>query len=791
MNINNEEVCEIEILSDKGNVNKFIMTKDNIKNEIEKIRSRIKYPTEINKIKDIEELMNIADDYSSEEYIPFKGMYIDKGAIDIKEQLESQLININKKAEEKKKETKGKKTLLIAENIDEDLYKEQDTFNNIKREVEECQGLKAGINLFEYQNECAGKLQNLYLDSKVNGFLLCDDMGLGKTLQLLAFLSWLKDKDMIKPSLIVAPSSLLNNWDSSENGEIQKFFKEGYFKTTKIVGRVSKDEVEKLKENDIVFITYDSLRINNIALGKINWKVMICDEAQKIKSPKTQVTLAAKAQNADFKIVCSATPIENSLEDLWTLVDYSKPGLLGSLKDFKKEYISKNKNMDNVNLQEMNDKLYSIISNFYLRREKDILPKSLPKKLIKVYRVKPSTEEIELLERVKSTEEQTLVAIQKMLAICNHVDLLSNEPILDQNVEMLISKSSKLKVLKDILTNIKIKDEKVIIFSRLKRAQLILLKSIKYWFNIESYIVNGDVTNLDKRTNIINKFRNDKGFSVIILSPDVAGFGITITEANHVIHYTRMWNPAKEDQATDRAYRIGQTKDVIVHYPIVSYEENCTKEYSSVNDYVQDNLKVPNNMLSPDEKLNILLARKKDMLLNFFLAAGNGDISTIDFLSLEDTDKKRNNILIGDVVNKIIDSFEFEALIAVLFEKLGYISYLTSRSNDKGADVICVNNEEIIFIQCKQTNSKIGENVIKEIDFAKSMYSGNVKGRKIKEYIVTTSDDIKESLRSQKLVEIIDLTRLAKLLETNKIFKDEVNIKELERYSYEVLRRKI
>ena len=409
---NNEEVAEVEFISDNGNEIKVIMTKEDIAEEIKNISSRLKYPNDINKIGDLEKIIKLADEYEEYDYIPYKGMYIMKNNDDIKSQLNDRLDEIreNQKVDENSK----KKTLLIAENIEGEEYKETDKVKTKKHIVEDTNLLKEGISLFEYQRECLGKLQSLYLDSNVNGFLLCDDMGLGKTLQLLSFLGWLKERNEIKPSLVVAPTSLLNNWDSEGNGEIQKFFKEGAFKTTKVKGRITTERLSELEEQDIVFITYESLRSNSMMLGKINWKVMICDEAQKIKTPKTMVTIAAKAQNANFKIICSATPIENSLEDLWTLTDYSKPGLLGSLKEFKNEYINNSSNESYDDLKSLNDKLYSKIEEFYIRREKDILPKSLPKKLIKLYKIKPTSTEIEVLEKIKDTEEHTLSANSRL-----------------------------------------------------------------------------------------------------------------------------------------------------------------------------------------------------------------------------------------------------------------------------------------------------------------------------------------------------------------------------------------
>lgn len=791
LNLNDEESAEVEFTSDNGKKVKIIMEKEEIKKEIQNIDSRIKTPLDIKRVCDLEKLIDICDNYKNEKYIPFKSIYISKEEKDIKEELLEQLEKI-KSYENRMKKSNNKRTLLIAENIDNQEYEETDEILKNEFKVEIPSTLKENIKLFDYQQKCLEKLQKAYISSNVNGFLLCDDMGLGKTLQLLSFLAWLKERNELTPSLIVAPSSLLNNWDCEPDGEIQKFFVDNYFSTEKVIGTVNKEKLEELKKKDIVFIMYESLRINNVILGKINWKVMICDEAQKIKNPKTLVTVAAKAQNANFKIICSATPIENTLEDLWTLTDFSKPGLLGSLKDFRNIYMKqKNKSMES-DLEETNDKLYDKIQNFYLRREKSVLPKTLPQKIVKMYYVEPTSEEINILEQIKDTESYNISAIQKMLAICSHVDILNENIPTKGNINNLISKASKLRILKDILNDIKEKNEKVIIFTRLRKVQKIIYLAINEWFGVESYIVNGEERNLNNRTDKINKFKNSKGFDVIILSPEVAGFGITVTQANHVIHYSRLWNPAKEDQASDRVYRIGQEKKVTIHYPMISFRETGIKQYENIESYVKDNSVKKNELLSPEEKLNILLARKKDMLLRFFLAAGNGDITTSDFMNLdfsETNERKINNIVVNNEFNNIVTPHEFEALVTVLYEKMGYETYLTSKSNDKGVDVIAVKSDEIFFIQCKHTQNNVGLDANKDLLFAKDIYKNHIDMNKVKGCIVTSSNDISSSVRDNNDINIVDREILAQFLSRYKVFKDEIDVKDGKRYAFEELIR--
>lgn len=614
---NNRITVELDI---DGQPFKLILTKEQIENEIENIKSFI---IEIKDIKSIENLKKIVQSYElykDEEFIRFKNRYIKK------EPLEKILDRI-KVLEDKAKNKK--KNLLISDNFDGVDYGEDYDSANIIKEVIIPKSLKDSINLFDYQKECLLKLQNLYRTSKVNGFMLCDDMGLGKTLQLLSFLAWIKETEgevVEGPTLIVAPTVLLKNWDSNaesslEEGEIQKFFKEGTFKTLHVKGTY-KDNPNELRNYDIVFTTYDSLRLNESCFGQIKWNVIICDEAQFIKTPSIRRTHAVKAQNANFKIACSATPIENSLCDLWSLVDFCKPGLLGSLTEFNKMYVNRAQNQK----ENINTELSQKLADFYIRREKDILPKVLKQKYIKIIKTTPNSLERKVISDIVEADFN-ISSITKLICSSSMLDSVHIKGSLTkENLDYILKNSSKLKILETILKEISEKREKVLIFTNYHKTQQILLYAINQWFNIDPILLNGEETNYNKRYLQLNKFKSKKGFGVAILAPSVAGFGLTITEANHVVHYDRTWNPAKEDQATDRAYRIGQEKDVTVYYPMLSMTETNTKTYSDINDFIEENsVRALGKQLSPEEKLNIIISRKKDMLLKFFLAVNESE----------------------------------------------------------------------------------------------------------------------------------------------------------------------
>ena len=498
-----ERKAEVSFISESGREVKTIMTDNDINNEYDKLKNSIKKPWEIESESALRDIINLIEKDPNALYVAYKGKYIDTSYG--KKAFEDQLRELRRR---KKEGEKGKKSLLIVDNIERKEYVEG-TKRTVKiKEAEVPSGLKEGIELFHYQKEALAWLQNLYLSNPINGFLLCDDMGLGKTLQLLAFLGWLKERGELSPTLVVAPSTLLNNWDNKNGtGEIQKFFKEGFFDTYKFRGRLSEDDIKILRKKDIVFTNYDSLRINSIALGRIHWRCMICDEAQMIKNPQTLVTVAAKGQHANFKIVCSATPIENTLVDLWNLVDYSKPGLLESLTEFQRKYVKKTSGkVSQAELKRVNDQLYDRIKNYYIRRDKAVLPQVLPRKKIRIYKKPANQVELDVIDRLKKLEGNKLTLIQNMITASSHVDLITENNIFSMPPEVLVRHSSKLQLLKAILDDIRSKEEKALIFTRSIKMQQILYKVIRFWYEIYGRIVCGSVKER-KRIAIIDQFK--------------------------------------------------------------------------------------------------------------------------------------------------------------------------------------------------------------------------------------------------------------------------------------------
>ena len=498
-------------------------------------------------------------------------------------------------------EVKKKSTLLIASNIDEADFTKQrvETLffdeNNAPPARLPSSFRSQEFGLKKHQEYGVSWLQNLYQYApvEVSGCLLADDMGLGKTLQLLCFIGEiLETAEDKKPALIVAPVSLLENWES----EINRFFSAKFGKVLSLYGdnlkarKIPKHLISsQLREDygitnlleegwlggaDIVLTTYETMRDLEFSLGRVDWSVMVCDEAQKIKVPTTMVAKGAKAQKADFKIACTGTPVENSLVDLWCLFDFIQENLLGSLSEFNKNFrrpIEKDADEDGSIIND----LRQLIEPQVLRRMKHDVAE-LPKKIevTDCKNINISALQRKLYMQVsndcKSLSEEgkkgvMLAALHDMRMICAHPFKF------DETAS--IKESPKVEWLVNTLEDIKQKGEKVIIFTEFRDIQVFLKRIILERFGLNVTTVNGDSnTNTRKgltRQAIIDKFQETDGFNIILLSTVAVGFGVNIQKANHVIHYTRSWNPAKEDQATDRAYRIGQDKEVFVYYPSI------------------------------------------------------------------------------------------------------------------------------------------------------------------------------------------------------------------------------
>lgn len=440
--------------------------------------------------------------------------------------------------------------------------------------------LQEGFSLKDHQKEGVAWLQHLY-KSKASGCLMADDMGLGKTLQILYFIDWHSRKYANhKPYLIVAPISLLENW----RNEYERFFMQPRMKinmlTSKDVTRkFNKSIVDKMQKMDIILTNYESLRISQLNFCAVEFDVVALDEAQKIKSPGTLVTNAAKALKCNFKIAMTGTPVENSLLDLWCIMDFCVPGLLGNAKAFAAQYQNPLKKED-TDIVALGNEVHDKLGVYFMRRLKKDAAKDLPDKIELKEKVLMPPVQKEIYASVvndytSGIQPNMLVTIMHLREVSEH-PYLYDSTLLNHETDEIVDTSARLQATIKFLDEIKKKEEKVIIFVERKETQKMLQKLCLKRYGIITKIINGDTPSIVKRNmpnkqsrqSSIDEFQAVDGFNVIIMSPVAAGMGLNVTAANHVIHYSRHWNPAKENQATDRAYRIGQTKDVFVYYPM-------------------------------------------------------------------------------------------------------------------------------------------------------------------------------------------------------------------------------
>ena len=540
-------------------------------------------------IKELEIAIQIAEQSSSQE-IDFRGYKLELEKA--KRTLEVAKRQNSNPQTPVTQDSQGKKVLIIEENAESLGYKVENLDISTPElfKFYEIRDLRKTIHLKEHQTEGVAWLQ--YLVQQHNkGCLLADDMGLGKTLQVLCFIDWHNQfhNPHKKPYLIVAPVSLLNNWEK----EVDKFMKDGTLKTTIVHGgKVSKkrnnDDISWLKSRNIILTNYETVRSCQFNICAVDYAAVILDEAQKIKSPGTYVTCAAKALKADFKIAMTGTPVENSFLDLWCIMDFAIPGLLGNAKAFASQYQRPLKEQS-VDVKELGKQLRDVMGVFFMRRCKSDVLKDLPKKneIRKEVLMSPSQERQYIREII---EKQAIMGDGNgnvILTLLNTLRMISDSPLIaDKSVDIetvdikeIINSSAKIQETIAILNQVLLAKEKAIIFCIYKETQRMLQRVISAKYHIAPKIINGDTKVVStssvrdfeanySRQQAIDSFEEKPGFNVIIMSPIAAGMGLNITAANHVIHFGRHWNPAKESQATDRAYRIGQTKPVNVYYPI-------------------------------------------------------------------------------------------------------------------------------------------------------------------------------------------------------------------------------
>jgi non-specific serine/threonine protein kinase len=407
------------------------------------------------------------------------------------------------------------------------------------------------------------------------GACLADDMGLGKTIQVLSLLlvqrqGWREghdDAQPLPPCLLVAPASLLANWAA----EIERFAPDLRARiahpsamTAEAAKRFAPADAASL---DLVITSYGTL-LRMPVLGDINWRLLILDEAQAIKNPNAKQTRAVKALRAQARIALTGTPVENSLGDLWSIFDVINPGLLGTAKQFNAHVKALAERADNPY-----GRLRDLVSPYILRRMKTdrTVIADLPDKTeIKAYcglsRKQAALYAQAVADLERSLEEAdgirrkglVLAMLMRLKQICNHPSQWLNDGGWEE------AESGKMARLRAIAEVVAARQEKLLLFTQFREATAPLAAFLGMLFGRNGLVLHGD-TPVRQRRALVQQFQEDETIPFFVLSLKAGGTGLTLTAASHVVHFDRWWNPAVENQATDRAFRIGQRKNVLVH----------------------------------------------------------------------------------------------------------------------------------------------------------------------------------------------------------------------------------
>ncbi|WNF35091.1 DEAD/DEAH box helicase [Bacillaceae bacterium IKA-2] len=433
--------------------------------------------------------------------------------------------------------------------------------------------------LREYQQSGLDWLN--YMKKLGFGACLADDMGLGKTVQIIALLEHSRINTNGTKSLLIIPASLMGNWQK----EIEKFAPRLNYKmiystkdkldlhaihTPDTIDNSNKTEIKGdtvVSDTPDLYITTYGMAVRIEEFKSVEWDLVILDEAQAIKNPNTKQTKAVKKLKAKSKIAMTGTPIENSLGDLWSLFDFLNAGLLGTAKEFT-QFTKKLKDGEADY-----SKLRAVVNPFILRRlktDKTVIA-DLPDKLeMKAY-AKLTKKQVVLYKNLVKELEQKLAnsegiqrkglvlgSIIKFKQICNHPDQFLGQTAYKQ------IHSGKFERLLDLCETIYEKRERVIVFTQFREMTEPIADFLETIFQRKGLILHGG-TPVKKRSELVDTFCGEEYVPYMVLSLKAGGVGLNLTAANHVIHFDRWWNPAVENQATDRAFRIGQQKNVMVH----------------------------------------------------------------------------------------------------------------------------------------------------------------------------------------------------------------------------------
>lgn len=440
----------------------------------------------------------------------------------------------------------------------------------------------------------------------ING-CLADDMGLGKTVQVIARLVQEReqaskaDLKRLAPTLLIAPTSVVGNWEH----ELHRFAPH-----LKVVVHHGSDRTTDSKEfktlcrtHDVVITSFTLVRKDANLLSDLTWHRIVLDEAQNIKNPKTAQTKSILKLNANHRLALTGTPVENRLLDLWSIFNFLNPGYLGNQTQFRKQFELP---IQRDNSQTRSTTLKKLVEPFILRRVKtdQSIIKDLPDKVEQKLFCNLTKEQASLYEAVLKDVEKDLKAAEgiqrkgiilatltKLKQICNHP-----RQFLQDESEFTPERSHKLSRLLEMLEEVVEEGESALIFSQFREIGDAIEHYLRHICHYHTYHIHGG-TARKKREQMIAEFQDpDTEPSIFVLSLKAAGVGITLTKANHVFHFDRWWNPAVEDQATDRAFRIGQKKNVFVHKFVAmgTLEER-------IDEMIEDKKKLAGAIVGADE----------------------------------------------------------------------------------------------------------------------------------------------------------------------------------------------
>jgi SNF2 family DNA or RNA helicase len=399
------------------------------------------------------------------------------------------------------------------------------------------------------------------------GRILADDMGLGKTLMALTLLAKVKETEGKKPSLVVAPTSVLDVWVDEAKRHVPDL------SVRKWHGRDRADKSKNGLDADVVVTSYALLRRDvDSTLGNVDFRYLMLDEAQNVKNSTTEAWKAARQVKSEQRMALTGTPIENRVEELWSILDLTAPGLLGSERSFERRYGRPIAKGDNTRLDELRRRTRPVI----LRRKKEDVAKDLPPKIETVLRCEMEPEQrslyLRVLAEVRSDVQKALqvhtrararapilAALMRLRQVCCDPRLVLGD---DDKLRAKGVPSAKLALFEEAITEaLADPTRKVIVFSQFVEMQKLLFDAIERAGEKSALWLHGGTKN---RGEIVQRFQDPTGPRVIVVSLKAGGTGVTLTAADTVVHYDPWWNPAVEDQATDRAHRIGQVRTVHV-----------------------------------------------------------------------------------------------------------------------------------------------------------------------------------------------------------------------------------